>query len=671
MPGQYFLQSRSSLILRLHEIGSDSQDIIYKLPEILTFPQIFQINISESSRFDASKQYDMRALITDEKNDIYMASLQPMPLVDELSRLTIPVDDLLYNVQARLHASSNQLLSYIPGSSGQVFVTETPETPTKPIVAIRIDTIASDFRDFSLRIPATAIQRGHNYYLVMLIELNGMITHVSKTLLISNNQPPPLLINLPVLSLNIITGVIFDIENRPAQWSSSSYANLYLIDDKAENPDSSIVQVWKIHVENDFPVRFEVQLDFSRLRADRLYRLQGAIENGRNILEYKPAGSVLAVNRRGGINTDVRIPVSNVKTHQIVKGLVYINDVRGPLPEKSEIIVQLSSLPSLSNPRIIDEIRIKVEGRELPVDFTMNLPLNKIDITSVYYFLVQYVVRDSVEIPASQVFAFSPRNDATVVLTLSRTPQIPISGQVTSTGSPLLLPDGAVLHLYITDNANAVKPLIFSEVYIQAALNSLYDFHMTIDSLILQKKIPLFLRADILYQDSIILSIPRPALLQITPGGEWNINLVVDLPTLLIGEIISMSQYEAITGEFEVYVQILERGTTNIVRTSRLRLQANFPQKFRVEIENELFVRYPTLQARAIIKNCKEQILFEAGGFVDIHAGLNVKVDLPVVLTNPQKNSKNFMVTLMKSLRYILVYGVYQLLVQLLVHLPV
>jgi hypothetical protein len=267
----------------------------------------------------------------------------------------------------------------------------------------------------------------------------------------------------------------------------------------------------------------------------------------------------------------------------------------------------------------------------------MNLPLNKIDITSVYYFLVQYVVRDSVEIPASQVFAFSPRNDATVVLTLSRTPQIPISGQVTSTGSPLLLPDGAVLHLYITDNANAVKPLIFSEVYIQAALNSLYDFHMTIDSLILQKKIPLFLRADILYQDSIILSIPRPALLQITHGGEWNINLVVDLPTLLIGEIISMSQYEAITGDFEVYVQILERGTTNIVRTSRLRLQANFPQKFRVEIENELFVRYPTLQARAIIKNCKEQILFEAGGFVDIHAGLNVKVDLPVVLTNPQK----------------------------------
>jgi len=637
MPGQFFLQPGSSLILRLHEIGSDSPDIIFKLPEILTFPQVFQINVSESSRFDASKGYDMRALIMDDKNEIYMASLQPMPLVDELSRLTIPVDDLLYYVQVHLHTSSNQLLSYIPGSSAQVFVTETPETPTKPIVAVRFDSVASDFRDFSLRIPATAIQRGRNYYLVMMVELNGMITHVSKILLISNNQPPPLLIQLPVLSLNLVRGVIFDIENRPAQWSSSSYASLYLLDDKTEDPNKAVVQEWKIHVENDFPVRFEVQLDFSRLHAGLVYRLQGAIENGRDVIEYKPAGSVIALNPLGGIMSEVRIPVTNVKTSQTVKGLIYINDVRGPLPEKSEIIVQLSSSPSLTHPRIIDEIRLKVEERELPVEFTMNLPLNKIDITSVYYFLVQYVVRDTVVIPVTQAFAFSPRNDATVVLTLSKTPQIPITGQVTSTGSPLLLPDDATLHLYITDNANETKPFIFSEVYIKASANSLYEFTMNIDSLVLQKKIPLYLRADILYQNAIILSIPRPALLQITPGGEWNINLVVDLPTLLVGQIISMSQYEAISGEFEVYIQILERGTTHILYTSRLRLEANFPQKFRIEIDNELFVRYPTLQARAIIKNCKEQILFEAGGFVDIHAGLNVKVDLPVVLTNPQK----------------------------------
>ena len=139
---------------------------------------------------------------------------------------------------------------------------------------------------------------------------------------------------------------------------------------------------------------------------------------------------------------------------------------------------------------------------------------------------------------------------------------------------------------------------------------------MNIDSIILQKRIPLFLRADILYQDKIILSIPRPALLQITPGGEWNINLVVDLPTLIIGRIVPMSQQERINGELDVLIQILERGTNHVVHTSRLRLDANLPQQFRVEIDNELFVRFPALQARAIIKNCKEQILFESGGSV-------------------------------------------------------
>jgi hypothetical protein len=637
MPGSFFLQPHSSLILRLHEIGSDSRDIIFKLPDMLTLPQVFQINITEAIRFDASKNYDIRALITDERNNIYMASLQPIPLLDELSRLIVPVDDLLYYVQARLHASSNQYLNYIPGSTAQIFVTESPESPTQPIVALRIDTVVTEFREFSLQVPATAIQRGRNYYLVMMIENNGIITHVSKTLLISNNQPPPLLIELPVLSLNLITGVIFDVENRPAQWSSSSYASLYLLDDKAEDADKAIVQVWKIHLENDFPVRFEIQVDFSRLRPTHVYRLQGAIENGRNVLEYKPAGSVLTLNPNAGIISDVRIPVHNVKTFQLVSGLVYINDLSGPLPEHGEVIVQLSSSPSLTYPSIIEEIRIKVDGRTLPVDFTMKLALNKIDINSVYYFLVRYVVRDTVIIPSSQAFAFAPRNEATIVLTLSKTPQIPITGQITSTGSPLLLPDGSTLHLYITDNLDHTRPMIYSEVYLKATSNSLYEFTMNIDSVILQKKIPLYLRADILFEETIILSIPRPALLQITPGGEWNINLVVDLPTLIIGQITSMSRQEAISGEFDVLIQILERGTTNIVHVSRLRLSANLPQKFRIELENELFFRYRALQARALIKNCKEQILFETGGVVDIHTGLNVRVDLPVVLTDPKK----------------------------------
>jgi hypothetical protein len=637
MPSSFFLQPRSSLILRLHEIGSDTRDIIFKLPDLISLPQVFQVNISQALRFDPSKHYDMRALIMDERNNIYMASLQPIPLLDEFSKLIIPVDDLLYYVQARLQSSTNQLLNYIPGSTAQIFVTESPETPTKPIVSMRIDSLTEDFREFSIQVPATSIQRGRNYYLVMMIESNGIITHVSKILLISNNQPPPLVIQLPVLSLNLVTGVIFDVDNRPAQWSSSAYANLFLLDDKADNPEKSIVQVWKIHLENDFPVRFEILLDFSRLHPDRVYRLQGAIENGRTLLEYKPAGSVLALNPTGGIISDVRIPVRNVKTSQFVNGLVYINDFSGPLPDKSEIIVTLSSSPSLTNPSIIDELHLKVDGLSLPVNFTMNLPLNKIDINSVYYFLVKYIVRDNVLIPTSQAFAFSPRNEATVVLTLSKTPQIPITGQVTSTGSPLILPLGSTLHLYITDNFEQTKPIIYSEVFLQSSSNSLYEFTMNIDSLILQKKIPLYLRADILYEDRIILSIPRPALLQISPGGEWNINLVIDLPTLLIGQIVSMSQQETLGGEFDVYIQILERGTTNIVETSRIRLTANFPQPFRIEIDNDLFVRYPSLQVRALIKNCKEQVLFESGGTVNIHPGLNIKVDLPVVLTDRKK----------------------------------
>jgi len=83
--------------------------------------------------------------------------------------------------------------------------------------------------------------------------------------------------------------------------------------------------------------------------------------------------------------------------------------------------------------------------------------------------------------------------------------------------------------------------------------------------------------------------------------------------------------------------KFFERGTTNIVHTSRLRLAANLPQEFRLELDNELFSSYPALQARAIIKNCKEQVLFESGGTVNIHTGLNIKVDLPVVLTDQKK----------------------------------
>lgn len=637
MPGSFSLQPHSSLILRLHQIGSNAHDIIFKLPEIITLPQVFQVNVSQAKRFDPSKDYDIRALITDGKNNIYMASLQTISLPDELSKLIVPVDDLLYYVQVRLQSSNNQPLNYIPGSTAQVFVTESPETPTKPIVSMRVDSIPADFRDFSIQVPATAMQKDRNYYLVMMIESNGIITHVSKTLLISNNQPPPLVLQLPVLSLNLVSGVLFDVENRPAQWSSSSYANLFLMDDKIENPEKSIVQVWKIHLENDFPVRFQVQLDFSRLQPNGTYRLQGAIESGRNLLEYKPAGSVLTLNPQSGIVSDVRLPVRNVKTSQLVKGLIYINDIREPLPEKSEVIVQLSSSPSLTNPSIIHEIRLKVDGRHLPINFTLNLPLKKIDINSVYYFLVQYIVRDNLLIPASQAFAFSPRNEATVVLTLSKTPQIPITGQVTSTGSPLILPASSTLHLYITDNPDQNRSLIYSEVFLQASSNSLYEFTMNIDSLILQKKIPLYLHADILYDDRIILSIPRPALLQITPGGEWNINLVIDLPTLLIGKILSMSPQEATGGELDVYIEIIERGTNNVIDNSHIRVPANLPQSFRIEIDNDLFARYPSLQARAVIKNCKGQVLFESGGAVNVQPGLNLKVDLPVVLTDRKK----------------------------------
>lgn len=637
MPGLYNLQPRSALILRIQEVGSSSPDIIFKLSDIVALPQLFQVNVTSVSRFDSSKNYVVSAIILDEKNNIYMATSLPIPLLDDLSKLILPVDDLLYYVSVRLQSSSNQPLTYVPGSSVRVLVSESPEAPSQPIVLLRIDSISADFHEFQLQVPATAIVRGKSYYLIMIVEINGMITQVAKTLLISNNQPPPLTIQLPVLSLNLITGHIFDIGNRPSQWSSSSYATLYLLDSKIENPEKAVVQTWKIHLENDFPIRFEVLLDFSRILPNRIYRLQAAIENGRSLLEYKPAGGVLVINPGGGIVTDVRIPVTNVKTFQLVKGKIYINDFEGPLPEKGEIVVQLSSSPSLENPSVIEEIRIQVEGRTLPIEFTMKLPLTKIDINAVYYFLVRYSVRDTVIIPASQAFAFSPRNEATVTITLSKTAQIPISGKVMSTGGRLNLPTGAILHLYITNDLNEEKPVVHSEVFLEASLNSIYDFTMNVDSIVVRRKRALYLRADILYKNRIILSIPRPALLQITLGAQWNINLVIDLPTIIAGRIVSINEVTKFGGSLDARIEIVDVVTKKVVIVRRLRLGAKLPQDIRIVVGNEIFLRYPGLQARAIVKNCKDQVVFESGNTVDIKVGLNVDVSLSIVLTDQSK----------------------------------
>jgi uncharacterized lipoprotein YbaY len=637
MPESFVLQPESSLIIRLHEIGADTPDIIFKLPKLLALPQYFQINVSESTQFNPIKNYDIRAMITDRKNNVYMASLQPIPIPDELTRINLAVGDLVYYTRVHIQSSSNVELHYMPGSSAQIFVTDTPETPAQPIAAVRIDSIEENFQDFSIQIPTTAIQLNHNYYLVIMITSNGVLTHVSKILLISNNQPPPLVVQLPLLSLNLITGVLFDVDSRLAQWSSSSVATIYLLDDQIENPDKAIVQVWKVQLENEFPVPFQVQLDFSRLRSDRVYRIQSSIENGRNVLEYRPAGSVITMTPGRAPFRDLRVPVKNVKTFQSVNGAININGLSGLLPEKGEVLIQVSSSPSLTHPSIVEEIRIKTEGRSLPLDFTINLPLNKININAVYYFLVQYTVNNTVVIPSSQVFAFSPRAEVTVVVTLSQTPQIPITGQVTATGGPLMLPMGTSLYLYITDNVDVSKPLIYSQITLAAASNSIYEFSMYLDAVTVQKQVPLYLVAEIRYEGRVIIAMPRPPLLQLTAGGEWNIHLVADLPTVLVGKIVSLGSREELKGEFDGYIEIVKAGTTTIVQTVRLRLNANLPQDFRVEIKNSLFVQYSKLEARAIIKNCREQILFQSGGNVEIHTGVNVNVDLSVVVTDHKK----------------------------------
>ncbi|CAF0987224.1 unnamed protein product [Didymodactylos carnosus] len=640
-PSNYRLQPHSSLIIRVHEIGSKTPDIIYKLPDINILPQNFQINISEAYRFDQTRNYDIRALILSERNDLYMASLEPVSLLVDVPmyspRIYVPVDDLLYFVKCLIVTSSTHQLRFMRGSSAKIFVTDSPETSTKPIASLIIRDIES-FRNFTIRIPATAIEQGHNYYLVVRIELNDMVTHLSKTLVISQNQPPPLVIELPIISLNLISGTIYDLDVRPAQWSSSSHVELYLID---SSRPKQIVQIWRVHLEKDFPVRFEVELDFSLLFPDRIYQLQAAIKNQRDELEYQPAGTIDVLNRNG-IITDIRIPVTIVKKVQVVNGLVYIVDLQkitiSPPHESSELIIQLSSTPSLQFPTIIQEQRIDISGKELPIGFSMKLDLAKIDITSVYYFLVRYVRNGRDVIPVQQAFAFSPRNEATVVITLSKTPQIPIRGQVVSSTGTLMLPLESVIHLYITDQPDLLKPVILSEVYLQTTLNRLYEFEMTVDSILIQQQRPLYLRAEILYREKIVLRMPRAALLQLSAGGEWNVNLIVDLPTILTGEITSLRPIDAIHGDFDVYVIIFERGQRQtVLQQIQIRLDAKLPQSYRIEVDQKLFSSYKQYQAEAIIKNCKEQTLFESGGSVDITKGLNVNIVLPVILTDPAK----------------------------------
>ena len=318
-----------------------------------------------------------------------------------------------------------------------------------------------------------------------------------------------------------------------------------------------------------------------------------------------------------------------------------------PLPAHSQVTIQMSSSSIWSRSEIIDEIRLNVEGSRLPLNFTFELPLDRVDISGVYYFYVKYLVGNTILIPSSQAFAFSPRNEATVIIKLSRSPQIRVTGQVASTGGRLILPEDSTLHLYITDSPHGDKPTIYSEVSLRASTNNYYQFTMYLDSIILQQNVTLYLRSDILYKRSIILSMPRAALLQLTPSAEWNINLIVDLPTLIIGQINVIGEQEIVNGDFEVYVQIVKKGTENILRTYRIRLSGTLPQPFRVEIENSLIVEYGELEAFAIIKNCREEIIFKSGGSVGIHARINVDVTLPVVLTDrgeeEQKTKLNFL----------------------------
>lgn len=637
MPGSFYFEQGSSIILSIHEKNSETPAFTFRLPVISQLPQDIQVNISQASKFDATKDYEILAMVMDSQNQIYMSSSKKIPILDQISRLTLPVDDLFYYVELSLHSSANQPLTYIPGSKATVIVAENPEVTSTPIYSAEFDPTVTGFRHFLMRIPIARAQRYPNAYLILLINNSGILTHVSRVLIISKYQRPPLRLQLPVIALNIIRGRIFDEANRPAQWSSSSYANLYLLDDEIPNPEKAIVQVWKIHLEREFPINYEVPLDFSLLLTGHSYRLQASIENSPGLLEYRPSNSLLVIKPEQRIEDNLRLTVRNVKKSQFVRGLIYMADVTEPLPAQSQVIIQMSSSSVWSSSEIVRELRLNVEGSSLPLNFTLELPLDRVDISGVYYFYVKYLVGNTILIPSSQAFAFSPRNEATVIIRLSRSPQIRIIGQVASTGGRLVLPEGSTLHLYITDSVTGDKPTIYSEVSLRASTNNYYQFTMYLDSIILQQNITLYLRADILYKRAIILSMPRAALLQITPSADWNINLLVDLPTLIIGQISSIGEQETFNGDFEVYVQIVKKGTENVLRTHRIRLSGALPQPFRVEVENSLIVEYGELEAFAIIKNCREEIIFKSGGSVSIRARINVDVTLPVVLTDREK----------------------------------
>lgn len=637
MPGSFYFEQNSSIILSIHEKNSEKPAFTFRLPVISQLPQDIQVNISQASKFDATKDYEILAMVMDSQNQIYMSSSKKIPILDQVSRLTLPVDDLYYYVELSLHSSANQPLTYIPGSKATVIVAENPEVTSTPIYSAEFDPTVTGFRHFLMRIPIARAQRYPNAYLILLINNSGILTHVSRVLIISKYQRPPLRLQLPVISLNMLRGRIFDEADRPAQWTSSSYANLYLLDDEIVNPEKAIVQVWKIHLEREFPINYEVPLDFSLLLSGHRYRLQASIENSPSLLEYRPSNSLLVIKPEQRIEDNLRLTVRNVKKSQVVRGLIYMADVTEPLPAQSQVIIQMSSSSVWSSSEIVHELRLNVEGSRLPLNFTLELPLDRIDISGVYYFYVKYLVGNTVFIPSNQAFAFSPRNEATVIIRLSRSPQIRITGQVLSTGGRLVLPEGSTLHLYITDSANGDKSTIYSEVSLRASTNNYYQFTMYLDSIILQQNITLYLRADILYKRAIILSMPRAALLQLTPSGEWNINLIVDLPTLIIGQINLIGEQEVFTGDFEVYVQIVKKGTDNVLRTYRIRLSGALPQPFRLEVENSLIVEHGDLEAFAIIKNCREEIIFKSGGSVSVRARINVDVTLPVVLTDREK----------------------------------
>ncbi|CAF3129432.1 unnamed protein product [Rotaria socialis] len=155
MAGSSILQPHSSLHIHLHEVGSNSHNIIFKLYKISKLPFNFQMNISQATRFDPTKNYDISAMIIDEKNVTYMSSSKPI-LLDDYLNVNIPVDDLFYYVQIRLHTSNNEKLHYVPGSTARMFAPESPAMLMQPTVGIRIDSIPEHFREFSFQIPVTA-----------------------------------------------------------------------------------------------------------------------------------------------------------------------------------------------------------------------------------------------------------------------------------------------------------------------------------------------------------------------------------------------------------------------------------------------------------------------------------------------------------------------------------